>query len=430
MTFLTPPYAMDGTTQSAQNFRQAIGSLMTPGGGIVDAGDLQLQQNGTANMSVNVMAGRAWVPGTTMATVANPSGGMWYPQGPYFTENDAAVNVPIAAASPSNPRIDTIIVQVIDEAFAESAQTVAAACVTGTATGGATLTNLSGAGTVPASSLVIGYVLVPANATSIVAANLKTVVSKVGLLADRWNVRLNSSGNIAANDGDVIYNTSAGSLVVLPAATPGAEIIVISNATTTAIGTGGVSTIVLTNGSATTNLLNLALNQRVYFVAANGNWWIVGGWGPASSGTSFPTANLGDECFRTDLDTWYKYDGSAWWPMLIPGAWSTVPSSGGYFYGWSGTVRARREGDVVRLSGQLTNSGASGSDGSTCFVLPFPAPTQTTKWFTQVSANANPVLFSIASGEYGTTVEIDPYSEDTFASSGFVSFEGCTYTIS
>lgn len=32
-----------------------------------------------------------------------------------------------------------------------------------------------------------------------------------------------------------------------------------------------------------------------------------------SSGTSFPTGvGLGDECYRTDLDEWYKYNGSVW----------------------------------------------------------------------------------------------------------------------
>ena len=32
-----------------------------------------------------------------------------------------------------------------------------------------------------------------------------------------------------------------------------------------------------------------------------------------ASGTSFPgTAGLGDECYRTDLDEWYKYNGTVW----------------------------------------------------------------------------------------------------------------------
>jgi hypothetical protein len=32
-----------------------------------------------------------------------------------------------------------------------------------------------------------------------------------------------------------------------------------------------------------------------------------------ASGTSFPAGvGLGDECYRTDLDEWYKYNGSVW----------------------------------------------------------------------------------------------------------------------
>ena len=32
-----------------------------------------------------------------------------------------------------------------------------------------------------------------------------------------------------------------------------------------------------------------------------------------SEGTTFPlTPTLGDECYRTDLDEWYKYNGAVW----------------------------------------------------------------------------------------------------------------------
>ena len=33
-----------------------------------------------------------------------------------------------------------------------------------------------------------------------------------------------------------------------------------------------------------------------------------------TSGTAFPTTNLGlgDECYRTDLDVWYKYNSVTW----------------------------------------------------------------------------------------------------------------------
>jgi hypothetical protein len=143
---------------------------------------------------------------------------------------------------------------------------------------------------------------------------------------------------------------------------------------------------------------------------------------------------VGQTYYATDITTWYVWTGSAWRTVLVAGPWQSIgaPGSGGatYFSGWTGTIRARQEGDVVRLSGVLSNNGGSGSAGSGCFVIPFSAPTEGTEWFTQVKANANPVLFNIASGIYGTTVEIDPYSEDQFAATGFVSFEGCTYTIS
>lgn len=153
--------------------------MLSPAGGIVQSQDFTIAQFGTPNMSVNVGAGRLWVPGTSLATV-NPGGGAYHPQGLYYAENDAAVNLPISASSPSSPRIDTVIGQIQDTAYGDTTDSASLAVVTGTATSGATLANLTGAGAVPASSLVLGYVLVPTSATSIVTADILNVAGAIG----------------------------------------------------------------------------------------------------------------------------------------------------------------------------------------------------------------------------------------------------------
>jgi hypothetical protein len=183
VTFTNPAYALQGSSHGAQLFRQATSSPLNPAGGILQPGDLALTQNGSPNMSVNVAAGRCWIPGTSLPTV-NPGGGAYNPQGSYFAENDAPVNLAISASDPSNPRIDTVICQVQDAAYVGSTNSVGPVVVTGTPTSGATLANLTGAAAVPGSSLVLGYVLVPANATTIVTADLAStaaVLSLVGL---------------------------------------------------------------------------------------------------------------------------------------------------------------------------------------------------------------------------------------------------------
>lgn len=165
MAFETPPIAMDGTTADAEAFRRAIGSLIGSAGGIVTPGDCLVAQQASPNMSVQIAPGQVWVPGTSTAS-----------QGPYYSRNGAATTVVISASSPSNPRIDTIIAQVQDAVYAGAVKQIAAAVVTGTPTAGATLVNLNGAGAVPASSLILAYVLVPTSAVSIVTANIANVV--------------------------------------------------------------------------------------------------------------------------------------------------------------------------------------------------------------------------------------------------------------
>lgn len=170
MTAQTPPYAIQASSHGAALFRQAFSSLLgvaQPGtlaaalGGVLQSGDLLVAQNGTPNMSVNVAGGSAWIPQTQAA-----NGGM------YFALNDATVNLAISAANATNPRIDTIVATVNDAAYSGASNNWVLQVLTGTPTAGATLSNLNGKAALGASSIVLAYVLVPANATTIVTADL------------------------------------------------------------------------------------------------------------------------------------------------------------------------------------------------------------------------------------------------------------------
>ncbi len=123
-------------------------------------------------MSVQVGVGQAWIPGSTTTT-----------QGPYYSRNGASVTQAINAANAANPRIDIICAQVVDKAYAGAATTCAVGYVAGTPTSGATLSNLLGVGALPASSLLLAYVLVPANASSIVTADIANVAPVLSVAA-------------------------------------------------------------------------------------------------------------------------------------------------------------------------------------------------------------------------------------------------------
>jgi hypothetical protein len=131
--------------------------------GIVNFGDFKVSQRGAgANMSVDVAAGDAWIVGDNTAR-----------QGLYHVANDAVVNIAIPAAHATLPRIDRVVLRVYDSTVigGEKDQAVIEV-VSGTATSGATLSNLTGAPVLPSSSLNLGFILVPAAATKIETASI------------------------------------------------------------------------------------------------------------------------------------------------------------------------------------------------------------------------------------------------------------------
>jgi hypothetical protein len=175
MTVESPPFAIQSTglTYTAEQTRRAMYAALSrsaansPGilaGGLLSGTDCQLSAPG-AGLSVNVSPGELIIPGT--------EGGS---QGGYYARVSSTTNLPIATANASNPRIDAVVATVSDSNYTEptggSGNQWALQVVTGTPTTGATLPNLLGAAGVPASSLLLGYVLVPNAATSVVIADI------------------------------------------------------------------------------------------------------------------------------------------------------------------------------------------------------------------------------------------------------------------
>lgn len=231
----TPPFALQNASHGAQLFRLAAGAFIGaswPGtgasplngpasgstfqqgsqrvagnfGGVVGVNDFAITQNGTPNMTVNVAGGQIFIPG---GSVAN--------QGLYYGLSDATTNLTISAASASNPRIDTIIAFVEDAAISGSNNDWKLQVVTGTATAGATLSNLTGAGSLSAfpNCVVLGYVLVPTSATSIVTAD---ILNSQPLLSPGFTGLSNRgtpSGRIFANGTVSVPNLSLTTLTNL-----------------------------------------------------------------------------------------------------------------------------------------------------------------------------------------------------------------------
>lgn len=142
--------------------RDGSGDVGSVAGGVVNlaANDFKMTAP-VSGMSVNITVGELICPGTSTTT-----------QGGYYMRNASTTNLSIATSDPSNPRVDLVCATTKDAQYSGASNTGVLQVLTGTPTSGATLGNLSGAPSLPTSSLLIGYVLVPANATNIISADL------------------------------------------------------------------------------------------------------------------------------------------------------------------------------------------------------------------------------------------------------------------
>ena len=125
-----------------------------------------IQRTGGAAMAVDVRGGNALVQGDSTTD-----------QGLYHAYQSSTLTganeLTIAAADPSNPRIDTVILAVQDTQHDGSGFNRAQVRVlTGTATAGATVNNRLGANALPSSALLLADILVPAAASTIPTANI------------------------------------------------------------------------------------------------------------------------------------------------------------------------------------------------------------------------------------------------------------------
>lgn len=160
MAIQVPEYLQTKTYSAKKDRRVQQAEVMQEG--IVDFGHYKVTQRGAgANMSVDVAAGEAWVDGDSSAE-----------QGFYHVVNDATVNVAIAAASGSNPRIDAVVLAVNDSTEIGGSDEYKLEALTGTATAGASLSNLTGKPAIGATKLLLAYILVPTSATKIENAQI------------------------------------------------------------------------------------------------------------------------------------------------------------------------------------------------------------------------------------------------------------------
>ena len=157
----TPAY-LQNASHSAAIFRGAVSAPFVTGGTLSTA-ELPVTQQGTPNMSVVLGPGRAMIVGTA---VSPPAGQSWTTQGDYYAYNDANLTLTVAASDPTNPRIDAVYIQIQDSFYSGSNNQAVAGISTGTPA------PTPGVPAIPTNALLIAYLAVGANVTSIVTANI------------------------------------------------------------------------------------------------------------------------------------------------------------------------------------------------------------------------------------------------------------------
>ena len=218
MAVESSPAFLQANTYSAEITRRAVnvswqrnssGNIGSVAGGVFGIGSDLVMSAPSSGMTVNNATGEALVPGTSSTT-----------QSGYYFRGSSTTNTSVAASNPTNPRIDLVCATVNDQGYVGSLNTGVIQVVTGTPTSGATLANLSGAPALPTSSLLIGYILVPANATSIITADLSaTTVTPVAYSAQNiFNaVAVSASTAISAVSGSHYIVSATSPTITLPA---------------------------------------------------------------------------------------------------------------------------------------------------------------------------------------------------------------------
>jgi hypothetical protein len=130
--------------------------------GVISAGSYMVTQRGAgANLSVDIAASTG--DGAVVQGDAVTAQGLYY-----IAPHSAVINETITTAHATLPRIDQVVLEIKDTQHDASGSNLAQTrVVAGTATGGATLDNRTGAAALPSSAILLADVLVAATDTAI-----------------------------------------------------------------------------------------------------------------------------------------------------------------------------------------------------------------------------------------------------------------------
>jgi hypothetical protein len=199
--------------------------------GIIGTSSLAVTQAGTPGMAVQVAAGWGAIVGDFTTNM-----------GVYQFYNDAATQLSVTAANPTNPRIDRVVVTVNDSYYTGATNNVTFTVVAGTAAASPT------APATPTNSISLATIAVAAGATSIVNANIT-------------DTRVSVTTNLPVGD---ITEVQGGTGITVTSGTGPIPSVAINTAVTADLTTSQTLTNkTLTSPTINDGKLNLTLNAQV-----------------------------------------------------------------------------------------------------------------------------------------------------------------------
>jgi len=154
MTLRTPPSWLQNGSHPAENDRLSMQAIYATSG-IIASASLAVTQAATPAMAVQVASGWGAIVGSFTTNM-----------GAYQFYNDAATQLTVTTANPSNPRIDRVVVTIQDAYYTGASNTVTFQVIAGTPAGSPV------APATPVDSLSLATIAVAAGATSITNANI------------------------------------------------------------------------------------------------------------------------------------------------------------------------------------------------------------------------------------------------------------------
>ena len=295
MTLRTPPSWEQNASHPAENDRLTTQALWATTG-IINPASLEVTPNSPVGMSVRVAEGWAAVVGTTQPDM-----------GTYVSYNDATVTLTITTANPTNPRIDLVCLTINDSYYSGSTDNVVFQVIAGTPASSPV------APSVPANSIGLAEVTVPAAAVTITSGNIadlrvlatsnvpaqgdiSSVTAGAGLTGGgssgavtlsasvATNLQTGTSYTLAASDNGklVALNNSSAIAVTVPAngsvALPVGAVIMLAqfdNGTVTVSGASGV--VIESAGAVSSNPATRAIYSSMAAIQTAADTWLVVG---------------------------------------------------------------------------------------------------------------------------------------------------------